>query len=83
MNKFNLVFLKMVRWSGWLLLPLTLGFLLTGYAISGRYGMGTFVTEQKALELHKLFHLPLVALLLGHVVPACYLAMQRWGWIKP
>jgi len=82
MNRLSAVFLKLVRWSGWLLLPLTLGFLLTGYAISGRYGMGVFCTEQQALALHKLFHVPLLVLWLGHVAPACYLAMQRWGWLK-
>jgi hypothetical protein len=82
MNKFNAIFLKLVRWSGWLLLPLSCGFLLTGYAISGRYGLGAFLTEQNALTLHKLFHLPLVVLLLGHVLPATYLALQRWGWIR-
>ncbi len=79
----NLVFLKLVRWSGWLLLPLAAGFLLTGYAISGRYGLGALLAEQQALAWHKLLHLPLLLLLAGHVFPACYLAMQRRGWIKP
>ncbi len=83
MNRLNAVFLKLVRWSGWLLLPLALGFLFTGYVISGRYGLGVFLTEERALTLHKLFHLPLVALLLGHVLPATWLALLRWGWIKP
>jgi hypothetical protein len=82
MNRLNLVCLKCVRWSGWLLLPLTAGFLLTGYAISGRYGMGALLQEQPALALHKLLHVPLLALVLGHVVPAAYLAMVRWGWIR-
>jgi hypothetical protein len=82
MNRLNIVSLKLVRWSGWLLLPLALGFLLTGYGISGRYGMGAWFTEQQALALHKLFHLPLIVILLGHVLPAVYLAVQRWGWLK-
>jgi hypothetical protein len=82
MNRLNLVLLKLVRWSGWLLLPLALGFFLTGYGISGRYGAGALFTEQQALALHKLFHLPLLFLVLGHALPATYLAMQRWGWIK-
>jgi hypothetical protein len=82
MNRLNLISLKAVRWTGWLLLPLTGAFLATGYAISGRYGLGQVLGEEAALALHKLLHLPLIALLLAHVVPATYLAMQRWGWIR-
>ena len=54
-----LICLKAVRWTGWLLLPLTLAFFLTGYAISGRYGLGALMTEEKALAWHKLLHAPL------------------------
>ncbi len=82
MNRLNTISLKLVRWSGWLLLPLVLGFLLTGYGISGRYGLGAWFTEQQALTLHKLFHLPLLVILLGHVLPAISLALQRWGWLR-
>jgi hypothetical protein len=82
MNGLNRVFLSLLRWSGWLLVPLALSFLVTGYAMSGRYGLGVLFTEEKALALHKLLHLPLIALLLGHVVPASYLAVKRRGWIK-
>ena len=82
MSKFNLILLKTVRWSGWLLLPLVLGFLLTGYIMDGRYGFSHWLDEKNALTLHRMFHLPLVVLVLAHVLPAIYLALQRWGWIK-
>jgi hypothetical protein len=82
MNRLHVVGLKLVRWSGWFLLPLTLAFLLTGYGITGRYGLGRLFTEQEALAFHRLFHLPLLALLAGHVLPATYLALLRWGWMK-
>ena len=82
MNKLNLISLKLVRWSGWLLLPLVLAFLVTGYIMSGRYGFSVLMDEQSALTLHKLFHLPLGALVLAHTLPAVYLALQRWGWIR-
>ncbi|MFA5265238.1 MAG: hypothetical protein WC378_15555 [Opitutaceae bacterium] len=82
MNSLRLICLKVVRWTGWLLLPVVLGFLVTGYAISGRYGMGVLVDEETALALHRLFHLPLGLLVLAHVVPSIYLALLRWGWIK-
>ena len=79
----SLVCLKLVRWTGWILLPALLAFFATGYAISGRYGCGALTDEKTALELHKLMHLPLAVLVVGHVVPSVYLAFVRWGWIKP
>jgi hypothetical protein len=82
MSKLNLVSLKILRWSGWLLLPLVLAFLLSGYIMDGRYGLGTLLDEKSALTFHRLLHLPLIVLVLAHVVPAVYLAFQRRGWIK-
>jgi hypothetical protein len=82
MRRFDFVCLKLVRWSGWPLLPLVLGFLFTGYLMSGRFGFGRWMTAEQALALHKWLHLPLMVLLLAHVVPAVYLALQRWGWIR-
>ena len=81
MNRWNGVFLKTVRWTGWLILPVVFGFLITGYTISGRYGLDALMDERTALAWHRLFHGPLWILLLAHVLPAVYLALQRWGWI--
>ena len=82
MNTFNFICLKLVRWTGWLLLPLVLAFLATGYAMSGRYGLSALTDEKTALTIHKLMHLPLAVLVLVHVTPSVYLALLRWGWIK-
>ena len=82
MSTLNFVFLKMIRWSGWLLLLVVMGFLLTGYIMDGRYGFDKLLDEKTALTLHRMLHLPLIVLVLAHVVPAMYLAFQRWGWIK-
>ncbi len=82
MKRFNYICLKTARWSSWPLLFLILCFLLTGYMISGEFGLGRWVDEKQALALHKLLHLPLLALLLVHVLPAGYLAVRRWGWTK-
>ena len=82
MTKLRILCLKLVRWTGWLLLPVVLAFLVTGYAMSGRYGLSALTDEKTALALHKLMHLPLGLLVLVHVVPAFYLALIRWGWIK-
>ncbi len=78
----NLVCLKMVRWTGWPLLPLVCLFLLTGYIMDGRYGFSRLLDEKTALTCHRMLHLPLILLVLAHSLPAVYLAFQRWGWIK-
>jgi Ni,Fe-hydrogenase I cytochrome b subunit len=83
MNTLAFICLKLVRWTGWLLLPLVLAFFLTGYAMSGRYGFSVLTDEKTALTLHKLMHLPLGLLVVVHVIPSVYLAFLRWGWIKP
>jgi hypothetical protein len=82
MSKLNFVLLKMVRWSGWPLLPLVGLFLLTGYIMDGRYGFSKLLDEKSALTFHRMLHVPLIALVLAHSLPAVYLALQRWGWIK-
>jgi hypothetical protein len=82
MNRLNFFMLKTVRWSGWPLLPLVLLFLLTGYIMDGRYGLSRVMDEKSALTFHRMLHLPMIVLVLAHSVPAAYLAMQRWGWIK-
>jgi uncharacterized integral membrane protein len=81
-GKLNLVCLKTVRWSSWPLLLVIGGFLFTGYAITGQYGLGRLCDEKTALTLHRMLHWPLIILVLVHNVPAVYLAMQRWGWTK-
>ena len=82
MKHWDSLCLKLVRWSGWPLLGVALGFFVTGYIMSGRYGMDRLLDEKSALTLHKLMHLPLAVLLLVHTLAAVYLALQRWGWIK-
>jgi Ni,Fe-hydrogenase I cytochrome b subunit len=74
--------LKLVRWTGWLLLPVVLALLATGYAMSNRYGFTALASERTALALHKALHLPLGILLVAHVLPSVYLWLLRHEWIK-
>ncbi len=83
MNKLNFILLKTVRWSGWPMLPLLAAFLLTGYIMDGRYGLSRLLDEKSALTFHRMLHIPLMVLALAHSLPAAYLAVQRWGWIRP
>ncbi len=82
MTRFSLALLKTVRWTGWALLPVLVGFLVTGYTMDGRFGFGRFLAENTALTFHRMIHVPLLLLVLAHSVPAAYLAFQRWGWLK-
>ncbi|MBN2508131.1 MAG: hypothetical protein JXQ71_15705 [Verrucomicrobia bacterium] len=83
MKPLNVFCVNLVRWSGWLLLPVVASFLFTGYALTGQYGLSRFCQETTALAWHRMLHGPLAILLLAHSVPAVYLALRRWGWIKP
>ena len=78
----HVFFLKAVRWTGWPLFPVVIGFLVTGYMMSGQFGFGRWLDAKRALTLHRLLHWPLLILLLAHTLPAVYLALQRWGWIR-
>jgi len=82
MNGLNHIAIKLVRWTGWLLVPVVLAFFATGYAMSARYGFGALTDEKTALTLHKLLHVPLLLLVAVHLVASAYLAFIRWGWIK-
>lgn len=76
--RINAALARLVWWSGWPLLPVVFGFLLTGFIISGRYGLDRWLDAKTALALHKLLHGPLIVLVLVHSIPATYLAIQRW-----
>ena len=82
MSSLQRVALKLVRWTGWLLVPVLLVFFATGYAMSDRYGFGALTDERTALALHKMMHVPLATLVVAHLVPSAFLAFIRWGWIK-
>lgn len=72
---------KIVRVSSWPLFAVVLVFLATGYMMSGEFGCGGLMDAKQALAIHKAMHLPLIALVLVHALPATYLAFRRWGWI--
>jgi len=75
------VLLRIARFSGWVLLFLVGLFLVTGYAMSGKYGFDRLVGEQTALTIHKIFDWPLILFFVAHAATSIYFAMRRWGWI--
>ncbi len=74
--------IKVLRISSWPLLGLLALYFVTGFAMSGRYGLNTLLDAKTALAVHKLMHVPLLVLLPVHAICAIYLALRRWRWIK-
>ncbi len=74
--------LKLARISGWLLLPLVITYILTGFAISGELGMNRWMHAETARGVHRTFEWPLVVLFVAHAATTAYFAMRRWGWFK-
>ena len=74
--------IKTARLTGWLLLPLMLLYISTGFALCGKYGFGKLITTDGALWLHKIFDVPLLVVFLVHAVTSSYVSFRRWGWIK-
>ena len=74
--------LRLARLSGWLLLPLVIIYIGTGFALCGKLGVGKLIDLQTALAIHQVFDWPLVGLFVLHATITSYFAMRRWGWIK-
>lgn len=74
----NYIFIKALRVAGWCLLGLLLGFLASGYVMTGRFHLGRLMTAQQGKDVHLLLHAPLIAVAVAHVVPAVYFAWLRW-----
>ncbi len=74
--------LKTARISGWLLIPLMLLFVVTGFAMRGEFGCDKLLKEEHARVVHQDFRWPLLAVLVVHVTTTIYFSLRRWGWIK-
>ena len=83
--------IKAARISGWLLLPLMVLYIVTGFALcSPEGGIEQWIARQvkrkftpdAALEIHRIFEWPLIVLFVLHALITVYFAFRRWGWIK-
>ena len=77
----NHYLLKLTRLTGWLLFPLILLYIVTGFALCGKLGFTAMIGTRTALAVHKIFDEPLVVLFLVHSLAGMYLALRRWGWL--
>jgi len=73
---------KTARATGWILLPLMVLYILTGFSLCGEFGFSRWIEPGVALEIHRFFEWPLVAALVLHSSITIYFALRRWGWIK-
>ncbi len=78
----NYYMFKTARLSGWLLLPLMVIYIGTGFSLCGKFGFGGLIDLQTALVVHQIFDWPLVIVFAVHVSTTVYFALRRWGWIK-
>lgn len=74
--------IKTARTSGWLLLPLMIIYIVTGFALCGKLGFSALIDLQTALIVHQILDWPLVGVFLVHASITTYFAFRRWGWIK-
>ena len=72
---------KTERLTGWLLVPVILLYLITGYATAGRLGVDRVLAPDAAYQVHQVLDRPLMILFLLHVLTAGYFSFRRWGWI--
>lgn len=74
--------LKTGRLSGWLLLPLMILYIMTGFSLCGEFGFSELMAPETARDIHQIFEWPLVGVFLLHSSITIYFALRRWGWIK-
>jgi hypothetical protein len=73
--------IKTIRISGWLLLPLTLLCIVSGFAMNSSMGLNNLLDIELAQAIHLTFIWPLSVVVLLHSAASVYMAMRRWGWI--
>ncbi len=74
--------IKINRISGWILFFLVIIFIITGFAITGRYGFSKLIDPNLARKIHWVFTWPVIIMFIIHSCINIYFAFKRWGWIK-
>jgi hypothetical protein len=78
----NYYLIKVMRVTGWILLPLVLLYIGTGFALCGEFGFDAWIPMRRALVVHHRLLWPMMITVGTHSLVGIYLAMRRWGWIK-
>jgi len=77
----NYYLLKLARLSGWLLLPLVVLYIVTGFVLCRKFGFHKLMSLSTARLLHQIFDWPLLVVFAVHVSLTVYFSLRRWGWI--
>jgi len=80
--KLQRLLIRINRISCWLLLFFVVAYIVTGYAMTGRFGFNTLIRPRIALNYHNIMHTPLIILFLIHVIISIYFASKRWKIFK-
>ena len=73
----NFWLLKASRISAYVLLVLSVMYLVTGFSMTGLYGMHRFVDKGLAAYVHLNLHLPFILLLVLHCGIDVYFVLKR------
>ena len=72
------ILVKLNRICAWLLIPLILLFYISGFAITGEYGLNEILDPNKALRMHSILAMPTLVCFLAHVGISVFFAIKRW-----
>jgi len=73
---------KVNRISGYLLFVVIPLLVISGLAMTGRYGFGRVLSAEDAWKVHNAMRWPVIGLFLIHASLSWYFSFRRWGWIK-
>jgi len=73
---------KINRISGYVLFPVILVFMVSGFGMTGNYGFDRLLSAETGRQIHQTLLWPVIGLFFIHSLVSWYFAFRRWGWIK-
>lgn len=73
----NSKLLRISRLSAWVLLPLIIIYIITGFSMTGRYGFNKLISIRPATLLHDKLCIPLIIFFVLHTGISIYFAFKR------
>ena len=73
---------KVLRISGYVFFFVAVLMIMSGLAMTGRYGFDKLFSAETGWKIHSTLKWPVIGLVLVHGIVAWYLSFRRWGWVK-